>query len=565
MRIRKLMSAIVFFSLLALTACNKSIDRTAPLAFVPSDTPYVLANIEPMPKDVFAHLMAQMQPVFTEYGLSIDRIIADAKRSDALGDKILRAVGEEIRARGTLEKWEELGFKPDGHIALYGIGLMPVLRMELTNTAELKAAIERIEIKVGEKLPTRIIDGQEFWQIDLGNAAANTSLSDLASLKASHLLPSLQMLLALQNNQLVFSVIAPDSEDSLRKQLLGITRPAQSVLDSDALATLNHTHNYTFYSGYVDIRRSAKLIAAIAQLTDDPVCATELDAVTAHFPRITFGYTALTPQRIAASAKWELDPLLVRDLMTTVAPVPGMAGNDDTLLDFGFSFPLLKVKEFWLKQAQAVADKPFQCQSTSSASANEGFAKLQQQLNQTIPPPLSDLLGGRIVMSRFAFKTKTQPDFAGKALLMTENPSMLLGMAQLTIPAFRDFKLTADGQPVAIPPGIVPADFGPAFAAMNEHAIAVSIGQGEELSLNAFLNAPPAKTPTVLHMGFNGALYEAFAQTLDHFAAIMGTSAQEIEAQKQVMRTYAKTLKRLDMRVTLAADGVEIVHSMEMQ
>ncbi|MGH8040983.1 MAG: hypothetical protein ACREPN_02940, partial [Rudaea sp.] len=42
-------------------ACGKSVDENAPLAFVPADTPYVYANIEPMPAAVTTQWSKHMQ------------------------------------------------------------------------------------------------------------------------------------------------------------------------------------------------------------------------------------------------------------------------------------------------------------------------------------------------------------------------------------------------------------------------------------------------------------------------------------------------------------------------
>ena len=50
---------VVMLALVA--ACGRKVDDTAPLAFVPADTPYVFANTEPMPDAAVANWRAQMQ------------------------------------------------------------------------------------------------------------------------------------------------------------------------------------------------------------------------------------------------------------------------------------------------------------------------------------------------------------------------------------------------------------------------------------------------------------------------------------------------------------------------
>ncbi|MGD2130132.1 MAG: hypothetical protein PVJ17_12580, partial [Lysobacterales bacterium] len=57
---------------LALAACGKDQGETAAgqenalLAYVPSDTPYVVADLNPVPDDVLDAYLARMQPVLDE-------------------------------------------------------------------------------------------------------------------------------------------------------------------------------------------------------------------------------------------------------------------------------------------------------------------------------------------------------------------------------------------------------------------------------------------------------------------------------------------------------------------
>ena len=62
------------------------------------------------------------------------------------------------------------------------------------------------------------------------------------------------------------------------------------------------------------------------------------------------------------------------------------------------SLPVLKLKDFWIKQADAVAAKPYTCAQLTAL--NEGFANSKAKVDVTIPPPFSDLTGVRFALDK---------------------------------------------------------------------------------------------------------------------------------------------------------------------
>src|SRR5574340_530177 len=117
-----------------LAACGKSADNSAPLAFVPADTPFVYANIEPTPKAVteqWSRRMHEYLPAALGVYESALAKIGATKPEDAHAIAAARALIDTLKTHDTWDKLRELGLKPDMRVAFYGVGLAPVLRMEL--------------------------------------------------------------------------------------------------------------------------------------------------------------------------------------------------------------------------------------------------------------------------------------------------------------------------------------------------------------------------------------------------------------------------------------------------
>jgi len=552
---RRLVALVCTSALIA--ACGKSAPPASiadtPLAFAPADTPYAYANLEPIPADVLAaqskHMHEFWPLVFEQY----DAMLNDA----SLGErphKILAAVLDEFRPRDSLEKIRELGLKPDGHVALYGVGLVPVLRVELGDVAAFKAAIARIETKVGEKVPTGKTGSQEYWQFGDDKASA---------------------IVAIQNTHLVVTFWAADTTDQVKQLLLGIPKPAKSLGEAGTLQAIAKQYGYAPYGeGYFDavalVQRLSnaptgsdlEIAKSLKLPTDgaitDPTCKAEALAIAQTFPRVVVGAEELKANHTKIGFQFEIAPALAQQIAATLTAAPGTGSAPQGLMDFSLSVPILKLKDFWIKQADAIAAKPFACPAL--AQLNEGFRNSKTKIDTTIPPPISDLTGMRVTISRLTpgANPAATPDVAGKFLVGTTNPLAAIGMAQMAVPQLKDLKITTDGKPVALPAGLAPGA-PPMTVAVSDKAIAMATGKGEEASLGEFLNAAPAASPVFMRMQISGAIYGLMARYGDVFKQAM---KQHDKAggmdQAKLFALYEKMMRSIEFSFEANAKGIAI-------
>jgi hypothetical protein len=554
---------ILALSAAVLAACGKpqpSADH--PLAYAPADTPYAWANLEPQPQamiDWSSHQMHAVMPVV------IDMYDGLLKQQKALGEretKILAAVLDELRGHDTLDKLRELGYKPDARTAIYGVGLVPVLRMELGDTAAFKAMIARVEAKVGEKIPTGKTGAQEYWQF--GNE-------------------DVQFVIAVQGSYLVATLWPAAANDTVKQLLLGVTRPGKNLLDAGTLQAIAKKYNYSPYGeGYLDfavlaqrlssaptgvdleIAKALKLPTDVAK--DSPVCVDEAKAIVQKFPRIVAGAETYAPPQLRVAMQFETEPALAQALMAALAAAPGTGAPAEGLFDVSLATPLLKLKEFWLKQADAVAAKPFAC--PEFASINEMFAKSKQQLGVTIPPPFSDLTGVRVTLDKLEPRKDSKvPDAASRMLIGTNNPLAAVGMAQMAVPQLKDLKITTDGKPVALPAGLLPASaqLPPVWLAMTDKAIALSAGQGSEAMLGAYFAAPPSATPVFLRVHFSGALYGLLGKYADVMQTAMPAAQKDqFGAQTKLFALYEKMIRSGEFTFEANANGIGMRETVDL-
>src|SRR5690606_28660213 len=90
MNLRIIRGGLVLAALLCVSSCGDKVDHDAPLAFVPADTPWLFANIEPVPEAVRSRYEQQMQAAWPVMLGMFDGALADIEKAAA-------GAGEEAR------------------------------------------------------------------------------------------------------------------------------------------------------------------------------------------------------------------------------------------------------------------------------------------------------------------------------------------------------------------------------------------------------------------------------------------------------------------------------------
>ncbi len=555
-RLAALIAVAVLFS-----SCSKPPAADSPLAFAPADTPYVYANLEALPAATVEQLSKPMQDYWPTLFDLYETILKDTKPAiDDTSRKIATALLEEIKTHDSWDKLRQIGLKPDARVAIYGVGLVPVLRMELGDPAAFKAEVARVEDNAGAKLPVARTGDQEYWQP--GNDALVAAI-------------------AIQGNHLVITLFPPKSSDALKQTLLGVKRPTRNIVDAGTLQAVAKQYAYSPHGeGFVDFVRLVEILgkplaggdAEFAQalglpaIASDAACGAEYLEIAHKFPRVVFGAEEMSAQRMRIATQLEIDTRIAQQFASAIGAAPGTGAASQGAIDFSIALPVLKLKDFWIAQADAVAAKPYACATLHSL--NEGFAASRAKVDVTVPPPLSDLTGLRASISKFELAQGSSPaipDVAGKLLLATNNPIVALGMAQLALPELQKVKISADGNPVALPASLLPTGAPPVTAAMSDKAIAFATGADDVASIGAWLTAPAATTPVFMRMHFSGVVYAWMARSFEAMKQSMPADKQsQFQLQTQMFGMYEKWLRSSDFTLTATPTGIRMQQTIEL-
>lgn len=570
-----------------------AIGRDDPLAFVPADTPYVFGNIEPLPGDLMARYLAQMDPQIAQWRRQIGQVLTqldtvqadtatpegddvdadDAAETAADGEAFtrratawLRAIDAELAAAPTAPAlMARIGFDPaQARTAVYGIGLVPVSRTTLADSAAFVALIERLQQAAGESLVPLQLDGVERgWRFIVPEVP-------------------IQGVVAIIDGQLVLTIAPPDDAAALRT-LLGLERPAHALADSGALQALNRAEGFTAYgSGYLDVARllaqfqapataleSAFLKAFETEKPNFPAgCEADVARLVKAVPRLIVGYTRMDAREMDVLARIETSAEIAAELRELRAPMPGLRLDDDALAVFGSALKISALPALANKLGAATRATPWTCPAL--LGLNEATATTRESLNNpavyAAGPMANSLL---LSLDRIAIDVpgKRLADIAGRFVIGSDNPAGLIATARNFVPQLASLKLEA-GAPAQTLALDTLAEFTdqPAFVALGKTALGVAIGKGEDARLPEFLETRGEARP-VLYVRYRGALMAEIARAMKEVAADLPEAerTEVIDSARMLEDVYARQMEAVEMAVELAPAGIELRQKIVMK
>lgn len=526
--------------------CAKKPDADSPLAFAPATTPYVFANLEPLPKPVMESWLAVAGPYNQVQGQVLAVLRADLAALPPTVQALVPLL-EVTEGKLSYSGLEEMGLRPDGLMAFYGIGLVPVLRMELSDAGKFRQRVADYEHKRGAALPVEKVEQQDYWRLAGPDSGA----------------PAL--MIAIVGGHLVVTLDIGPRGPPL-EELLGLRRPQRSVLDSDELTTLNEEFGFTPYGTFLlDSRRLAGVLSGqgeqtpvMAPLLPSPACRTELAALADAAPRVVGGYEELQAKQLRANAVVELRENLSTAMQAVPAPVPGLGGEDRVGLEFGFGAHLDRFADFLHARSADIAASPFRCEPLR-------FLNMGGDPQRLAPLYLAagSVTGMRLALTDLRWQGAGPEAVAGAVVVASPNPGALIGMAQGFLPQLASLNLRPGGAPQRLDlgpvAGLLPAATQAPYIALSEQGIGVAVGDDAPGQVTARLAAAAPEAPPLFRMAYDGALYAQLLHGMTGMARPPQGEGGKLEASiDAALAKVMEGVERIEVDVLATARGIEI-------
>lgn len=561
---------------LAIGACSKSADDKAPtpaldpglLAYVPADSPYVFAMLDPLPDAVADKLEPKVDAILKSYQGVLRQIVktsapsaVDSEAKDGLPKEAVAAL-QEFGTLLSIEGLRSIGIERDSTAVLYGVGLQPVLRMTLSDGDLFEAAIARIEEKAKGSMTVATIDGQSYRYAGDDDG---------------------RVIIAVIGDEFVLSLVPTNLSDNLLKSVLGLALPSSNMADSGRLRKIIDDYGLLTHSvGLVDFERivatflddqtgvNQELLALMkydgSELSD--VCKAEIREMSGIAPRIVTGYTEMSVDRFVSNTILEVRDDISAGLATLTAPVPGLGSDQGGLFAFGMSMNLLALREFYESRLDAIEADPYECDLFADLQA--GAAQGRDALNQPIPPVVYGFKGFLAVIEDIEgmdLANNRPPTSADvRVLVTTDDAAGLLAMGAMFSPEIAGLDIKPDGEPVRFESDQLAGVVDAAYVAMTDNALALSIGEGTETRLGDMLSATVNKPHPFVSMEMDAARYYDFiAQTMKLDDDEEDKMPAELkEAIGEIMVVVGEMFSRMTFQVHFTERGIEFPSTIEL-
>ena len=560
----------------------------APIDYVPLDTPYLIASLAPMPaaanermkrngsqlidmfkvgaKQGYLKVLAAGEPETAE---------AAAKRAEA--EQVIALFAELGAIYTDDEAALKAGFKPQARFAIYGVGIVPVFRLEISDAAKARSTIANTMTKIIEfnkkydvKAPAKK-RGSEFSYTR--NALRGGEIFRLGTEK-------IQPIIVIEGDQLVLSVLPRNAKADLLQMIVPATAVGAKAITAK-LGVIQQQYGLQGYSlGFVEFAPLAKMYMGNANKleaalwaaghdekmkTPTPVCKSEMLSIISHMPRAVMGYTEMSDTDVTAKFVLEVPPETATQLTSTVVPIP--AYGKGSAFKLAFAFDPLKSMNVMRVQADKIIAKPYTCPDLQKW--NESAAKLKESL-------ANPMLGMAVMVKGFGMSVddiqmdltaeKPMPsNISSNVALFTDQPEAVLGMVQGYLTQLANTKPELGGKPVkldpsfftSVPAGSLAANEG--YAAMNPAMLIVGVGKNRLAELTALQTAPSTKNGEVFELSYGSTLIQLGLESMERTKATMPIADQEgfaqmLEIQKSIMAQF----ESIGSTMAFTKNGVEI-------
>jgi hypothetical protein len=476
------------------------------LAHVPADTPYLFGALEPIDPVVRDFMLRGIEPKVKEAIEAMKLLGRDRAQLPAWMRAALVVV-DELQGKPANEWWAALGFDPRGRFIVYGLGLWPVMRIEVGDPVRLRGVFERALAAGHLEASVRTAGGRTYWSFELGTVTVVAAIVDGQGGQPA---------------QLVTALLPRASLAAALPHVLGTERP-QTPMSASTIAELTRRHRLlSFMIWDVESRRVVDLLTRPTTQLDreitnrigpiDAACRADLDRVAAAFPRLVFGYRAVNTVSFDATVALEASPAITSGLASLHTTSPGVVHvhAHDALFAFGAAIDSDRLASWISSVARGLRDKPLGC--SWFTWVNEGASWLDSTLSdKSVLSLWRGWRGFAVTVDDIDVDARTAK---GDVLVVGAHAADVVNKLTALIPALAALQIRADGAPVALPVEQlgVPWVRG-AHVALEPDRLALAFGGNSRDRVRSRLALrAPAKSPLLMFYSDGARFNEVLAQ-----------------------------------------------------
>jgi hypothetical protein len=560
--------AVLVTLFVAVAGCGKKHEATpfndaeGLLRYVPADTPYFLGTLKPAPDEVFEKFEPAVREMLASYGDLLAELEDMLENSDEMQSEedaaemdMVLGILRGLKPLMSADAYNAAGISKESLVIVYGNGLLPVMRLGVSDSTLLDAWVADIEAEAGGEFAVGTIRNKSYRYADAED---------------------MRIVIGTFDNQFILTFMPAGFGDDQLADLLGLDLPAENLAETNKLQEIADEYDYVAeFIGFMDMQLLADTFidspsglnaAALERMEYDAgtlsdICQAELRGLAATMPRMVTGYEAISAERIDSSLVVEVRDDLAGALAAIPTAVPGLGKAFDGLFSIGMSMDLKAARAFYAARVEALENDPLRCELLRDLQ--NSVVAGREALNQPVPPVVYDFKGFLAVINdidRLSAARQTPPESVdGSVLVAMENAAGLLALGQMMSPELYEMDIQPDGKPHRLDlPAASAAGIENAWIALTDDALAISVSEGGDARLPALLAADSTSPPPFMSMNMDAARYYALVAESMDAEATDGDTEQFQAAMSEMMIDIGSLYDRFMVDVHFTARGIEV-------
>lgn len=474
------------------------------LRFVPAETPYLYAVLEPLPADRAGDELIQRLAAYAPLApriADLARTHPGAYQNDLgflprLAAGLTDALGGPVTAR----RLQSVGLDPATRLVIYGFLAMPVVRIELSDSGRFAPFLDRVASQMGGR--PHAVDGRQYWAVTAGN---------------------MTVLLAATDRHLIAAVLPSEPTPFIVRNVLSVDPPVHNLANDPRLEQVAADLDLSPVGiGWLDLQAMVETAA----LGLPPACRSELGALAKRVPRAVFGVREASKRGMSVVSRLDLAPSLAASLAALLSDVPG---NDPrstvpAALSVSVAIDLPGALTNLADALARVQAAPYRCPALSGI--NKMAASAVDKIRKLASDPLMQVRG-------LSLKLLTGDKPGAVAFIGTRAPMSLARAAAASLGS------TLPPIQVGDPPARLNATrtpLGPVDLVLRRGAVGVALG-GHDSELVELAGADPLPDPPLFSV-------HIMLRQLAQYASLMPQATPDPElaqASPELARKLAET------------------------
>ncbi len=507
-------------------------------SYVPEDTLYFFANSKPLPTDFYDEQVRQAEQVLAiaihqmetakknaadnkkGKGSAAETLTADLGSSRA--GKFIQELMLEVLQNAESGKLANIGLSRDSRSMIYGIGLTPVLRVEIDNPDAVMAMLKRVEQRTGFKLKFNSCDGLDCLVVADDKGQVGVAL-------------------VIHNDHLAASLFQNAYRDKVLQHLTGKNKPEKSYSAAQFRQFVERNHYSGYGEGFFKLQQGVENLQNVAtaalkqkgeggDIDQLQKCFQVAKAVVAHAPEVVMGVKSIQGRTINMEVVLKTTPQVSKSLMAIPAPLKNFEVSADPMVDFGFSANVPKLRDSLLSFMAflgATGEKAG-CKAIRKKAMDEASMGIAMAMGMGI----TQVKTLYVAIDELKLGKKSQPEnVSARFSLVADDPMGLVRMLSMFAPPLATVQVPDDGTLVPLPDGLLPAGIPPVNISLKDKNLNIVMGD------KAASTTMDASKPALFWFTSDGPrYYSIFAQLMESAPPSEEITPEEQKQAAEMMR-----------------------------